>query len=376
MDYALLINRRRLLDTFLDLVNINSPSFQEREIGLYIARRLEAVGCRVVFQEYDRSFNLIGVKEGADGRRGPLLLSAHMDTVEPTEGIRIEEDGEMVRSAGATVLGADDKSAIAQIIEALEVIHARGLPHGYIEIALTSAEEKGLCGARNLDPGMLRSRQAIVLDSGGSVGSIIVGAPTHVTYEMRITGRAAHAGLEPEKGLSAISVSADIIRALPDGRIDPVTTANIGIINGGTATNVVAKEVVINGEIRSHDAGVLAGTKDTIFRLAREIAAGRGAGLEVHEHEEYRTFRIPDDEPFVRFIGEAMKRSGIASRLAITGGGSDANVFNQRGILAVNISTGMQNVHSTGEFILKKDLYHGCLVLLECLAGEPWSVPG
>lgn len=362
-----LINKQRLLKTFLELARINSPSFDEREIGAFLIKRLEQAGCAVVVQGYDQSFNLIGVKQGTRTETAPLLLSAHMDTIEPTDGIKITIDEEMIRSTGGTVLGSDDKSAIAQILEALDVIREQNLPHGDIEIVFTSAEERGLFGAKNLDYSRIRSRQAIVLDSSGSVGKIIVGAPTHITYEMRLTGRAAHAGIEPERGLSAIRVAGAIIAAVPDGRIDPETTANIGVIRGGTATNVVPKEVVLHGEIRGHDGGVLRATRDRIFDTARKIAASWHADLAIQEHEEYRTFTLSPEGPFMELLKGAFRRCSIEPVLTLTGGGSDANIFNQNGILAVNISTGMQKVHSTDEFILKKDLYDGCHVLLECI---------
>ncbi|MGC2061430.1 MAG: M20/M25/M40 family metallo-hydrolase [Thermodesulfovibrionales bacterium] len=362
-----LINKQRLLKTFLELAEINSPSFDEREIGAFLIKRLEQAGCKVVVQEYEQSFNLIGVKQGMKIETAPLLLSAHMDTIEPTDGIKITIDDEMVRSTGETVLGSDDKSAVAQILEALDVIREQDLPHGDIEVVFTSAEERGLFGAKNLDYSRIRSRQAIVMDSSGSVGKIIVGAPTHITYEMRIIGRPAHAGIEPELGLSAIRVAGAIIAAVPDGRIDPETTANIGIIRGGTATNVVPKEVVLHGEIRSHYDGVLRTTADRIFDTARKIADSYQANLDIQEHEEYRAFSLSPDVPFMELMQAAFRRCGIEPVLTLTGGGSDANIFNQNGIHAVNISTGMQKVHSADEYILKKDLYDGCHVLLECI---------
>ncbi|MBA4372798.1 MAG: peptidase M20 [Thermodesulfovibrio sp.] len=362
-----LINEQRLLKTFLELAEINSPSFSERDIGAFLIKRLEQAGCRVLVQEYQESFNLIGLKQGTRPETEPLLLSAHMDTIEPTEGIRISIDEEMVRSTGDTVLGSDDKSAIAQVLEALDVIREQDLPHGDIEVVFTSAEERGLFGAKNLDYSRIRSRQALVLDSSGSVGKIIVGAPTHITYEMRIVGRPAHAGIEPELGLSAIRVAGAIAAAVPDGRIDPMTTANIGLISGGTATNVVPKEVVLHGEIRSHEEAVLRATRDRIFGTAREIADRYKATLDIREREEYRSFSLSSEGPFMELLKAAFRRCGIEPVPALTGGGSDANIFNQNSIYAVNISTGMQKVHSTDEFILLKDLYDGCHVLLECI---------
>jgi tripeptide aminopeptidase len=362
------INRDRLTDTFIELVRTNSPSFAERYIGDALAAKLEKAGFRVTFQEYGRSFNLIAHKKGSRPESLPLMLSAHMDTIEPTEGISFAVENDLIRTTGATVLGADDKSALAQIVEAVTVLGERDIPHGDLEIVFSSAEEKGLCGARNLDFPAIKSRHALVLDSSGSVGKLIVAAPTHRTYEMRITGRPAHAGIEPEKGINAIRVAARIIAEVPDGRIDDRTTANIGIITGGTATNVVPKEVIINGELRSHDRATLDKTQMQIMDTARRIAEEHHALLSISVQEEYTAFTIAQDEPFIRFLAGVFRKCGIEPSCAATGGGSDANIFHTRGIQAVNLSNGMQKVHSTEEFIYMEDLFNGCLVTLEAIA--------
>jgi len=359
-----LINRKRLIDTFVDLIRINAPSFDEKEIGAFLARRLSAAGCSVKVQRYEKSFNLIAVKKGRK-KTSPLLLSAHMDTIEPTTGITFMIDKDRIRSTGATVLGADDKSALAQILEALTVLHDNEIPHGDLEIIFTSAEERGLQGARNLNFENIKSRHALVLDSGGSVGNLIIGAPTHITYTMTVTGRSAHAGIEPEQGISAIRVAAEIITKMPDGRIDEDTTANIGIINGGTATNVVAREVVIRGELRSHSIKTLDTTKRVIFETAERIAQKRQTRIDISKDIEYKSFRIAKGEPFLKFLTAVFEECGIVPVLKKTGGGSDANIFHQHGIMAINISNGMQKVHSPEEFILIDDLYKGCAVVLK-----------
>lgn len=367
MNLAQYINQERLIETFLGLIRINSPSGSEREIGYILGKKLEDAGCRVEFQEYERSFNLIAFKKGTNPGIPPLLLSGHMDTIEPTDGVTYSIEEGIIRTTGNTVLGADDKSALAQILEALTVINERGFPHGDIEIVFTSAEENGLFGAKNLDFGRLRSRRALVLDSSGGVGKIVIAAPTHCTYEMKITGRPAHAGIEPEKGISAIRVAARIIAEVPDGRINQETTANIGIIKGGTATNVVPKEVLVKGELRSHNTRDLEETKKRIFETAEAIAGQNGARIEISGQEEYVAFRIDENEPFLRFLDGVYENCGIEPVHTQTGGGSDANIFNQRGIKAINLSTGMQKVHSTEEFIEIKDLYNGSLIVLKAI---------
>ena len=371
LDIAQYINQDRLIETFTDLIRINSPSFNEREIGDFLKKKLEYTGCTVEFQEYDRSFNLIAIKKGTNPNIPPLLLSGHMDTIEPTEGIAFSIEEGIIRTTGNTVLGADDKSALAQILEVLTVINEKEIPHGDLEIVFTSAEENGLFGAKNLDFTRLRRKHALVLDSSGNVGSIVIAAPTHHTYEMKITGKAAHAGIEPEKGISAIRVAARIISEVSDGRINAGTTANIGVIKGGTATNVVPKEVIIKGELRSQNEGDLEKTKQALFNIAEIVAKQNGAQLEIASREEYKAFRIDENDPFLRFLDETYKECGLEPVHTTTGGGSDANIFNQNGIMAINISTGMQKVHSTEEHIHIKDLYNGSVVVLSAIASLP-----
>lgn len=371
LDIAQYINQDRLIETFIELIRINSPSFNEREIGDFLNKRLEYTGCTVEFQEYDKSFNIIAFKKGTISNIPPLLLSGHMDTIEPTEGITFSIEDGVIRTTGNTVLGADDKSALAQILEVLAVINEKEIPHGDLEIVFTSAEENGLFGAKNLDFTRLRSKHALVLDSGGGVGNIVIAAPTHHTYEMKITGKAAHAGIEPEKGISAIRVAARIISEVSDGRINAGTTANIGVIKGGTATNVVPKEVTIKGELRSQNEGDLEKTKKALFNTAETVAKQNGAQLEIASREEYKAFRIDENDSFLRFLDGIYKECGLEPVHTTTGGGSDANIFNQNGIMAINISTGMQKVHSTEEHIYIKDLYNGSVVVLSAIASLP-----
>lgn len=363
MKKELLINRKRLVTTFIELININSPSFDEDLIGSHLEKLFRDLGFKITRQRYDRSFNIIAMNKGSLRGVRPLMLSAHMDTIEPTEGIRYAIKNGIIRSTGSTVLGADDKAAIAQIIEAVTALQEQGIPHGDIEVVLTSAEERGLCGVKNLDFKKIRSRHAVVLDSGGPVGRIVIAAPTHITYEMRIKGRPAHAGIEPERGLNAIRVASEIIASVPDGRIDVVTTANIGMVRGGTATNVVPKEVVINGEVRSHNPATLRAIKNTIFDKAKTIAKDRNAKVSIKAQEEYRAFRISESEPFLGFMDDIFQRAGISPEHTVTGGGSDANIFNQHGMIALNLSIGMQKVHSHEEYIHIDDLVNGTIII-------------
>ncbi|MGE5894386.1 MAG: M20/M25/M40 family metallo-hydrolase [bacterium] len=370
MNSVFAVDQERILRTFLELVEINAPSFGEQEIAHVLAQKLEQAGCRVEIQDYGRALNIIASKKGRKSGM-PILLSGHMDTVEPAEGVLYSIEDGIIRTKGPTVLGADDKSALAQIIEAITLLEEKGIPHGDIEIVFTSAEEKGLHGAKNLDFKGLKSRHALILDSSGPVGNLVIAAPTHLTYEMKVIGKSAHAGIEPEKGLSAIKAAAEIIANIPDGRINEGTTANIGMIHGGTATNVVPREVSIHGEMRSLDQEDLMRTKKTIFDTARTIAKKRRVRLDIREEEEYRAFQITENDSFIQFLCGVYTVCGIEPSLVVSGGGSDANVFNGKGIKAVNISNGMQKVHSNDEFIAISDLVKGALIVLKVLTEFP-----
>jgi len=364
---VVMINKDRIIDTFARLLRINSPTFQEHEIIEYIKGELSKQGFQVYIQEYGQSANLIARKKGTLFDCPTIILNAHTDTVEDTSSIEFENNGIHFKSTGKTILGSDDKSGIAQIIEAVRVISENNIPHGTIEIVFTSAEEKGLIGAKNLDTTLIEGKYALVLDCSGPVGNLIIAAPTHITYTMTIIGKSAHAGIEPEKGINAIRVASEIIMAIPDGRIDEYSTANVGVINGGSATNIVPKEVVLRGEIRSHNKEVINSNWDFLTSKAYEITDKYKAGLKIDKTIEYEAFRIKEDEPFLITIQDAYKRCAINPCLTITGGGSDANIFNQNGIKAINISNGMQSVHSQDEFILLEDLIKGAEVVLEVI---------
>jgi tripeptide aminopeptidase len=361
------INKKRLLDTFIELVKINSPPFGEKEIGEVLSDKLRRAGCVVDIQDYGPSFNIIARKKGRRRHSPPLLLCGHMDTIEPTEDIAFELENDVVRTMGSTVLGADDKSALAQIVEAVTVLEEREIPHGDIEVVFTSAEENGLIGGKNLDFLRLKSRHSLVLDTSGDIGRLVIASPAHHTYELRISGRSAHAGIEPEKGISSVKVAAEIISAVPDGRLDSETTANIGIVKGGTATNVVPRETVVNGEVRSHNRETLERIKGTIFDVARMTSHKYHAQVHISEQEEYESFKLEGSEPFLVFMEKVCSSCDIGPVRIMTGGGSDANILNHRGIKTINMSTGMRNVHSTEEYIDVRDLYKGCLVVVKAI---------
>ena len=244
-----MINPDRLVNTFLDLVRIDSPSGQEAIIGRELQARLTALGLAAGIDEHG---NVIARLDG-DGVNW-LLLSAHMDTVGQDTGIQpIIRDG-VISSDGTTILGGDDKSGVAAILETIAVLQEQRLSHPPLEVVITVGEEVGLLGAKLVDKSILRAKQGIVMDAGGPIGHIVISAPGQDSLQITVHGVAAHAGSEPEKGINAIRVAAEAIAAMPLGRIDFETTCNIGIIEGGTARNIVPDIVKITGEARSRDA--------------------------------------------------------------------------------------------------------------------------
>jgi tripeptide aminopeptidase len=358
------IDDTRLLQTFLALIQIDSPSGQEATIAAELHDRLRALDVDV---HTDPTGNVLG---RWDGSGLPLLLSAHMDTVAPGAGIRpVVKDG-VVRSDGTTILGSDDKSGIAVILEALTVLREQGRRPS-VEIAFTVGEETGLLGAKALDPGWLRSREALVLDSGGPLHAIVYGAPTSDKFAATVHGQAAHAGSNPEDGINAILVAAQGIAQMPLGRIDEETTSNIGLIQGGQAVNVVPDRVEMRGEARSHDVGKL-DAQTAAMRQALEQAVARhpGARLELDIRRSYEAYRLARNEPLIQRIARALSAMGEpAPDFRLSGGGSDANILNARGIMAVPVSTGMQAVHTNQEWVAVSDMAR-CAELVTRILGS------
>lgn len=362
-----MIDQNRLVNTFLELVRIDSPSGHEEAIGRDLTARLEALGLTVT---QDSTGNLIARQNGAgEGANDPpLLLSAHMDTVGTDTNIQpVIADG-IIRSDGATILGADDKSGVAVILEVLRVLAEEGLAHPPLEVVITVNEEQGLVGAKSLDTSQLLAREGIVLDSGGVIGTVIVSAPYQDKLFVTVHGRAAHAGAEPERGINAIRVAAEAIAAMPLGRIDEETTANVGIIRGGVATNIVPDEVELHCEARSRDEAKLIAQMQAMRAALEEAAARHKATVDLQQERSYNGFSLSAKTPIVERAVAAVEALGLAPLLLPSGGGSDANILNAGGISTINLSTGMVEVHTVNEHISIEDLTQSAKLLLQILA--------
>jgi tripeptide aminopeptidase len=358
----------RLLSTFLELVQIDSPTGSEAECAAYCAARLEALGFNVRFDDSAAKTgsnvgNLIAERVGASPK--VLAFSAHLDCVEPCRGVQpVVEDG-VIASAGETVLGADDKAGIAATLEACERLVADDGPPVSLKVLFTVQEEAGLVGAKHMADGDAACDLCLVLDAEGPPGGIVVGAPTHYTFVAEFVGRASHAGVAPEKGVSAINMAADAISRMRLGRLDENTTANIGPVHGGTATNVVAARCEVRGECRSHDTGVVEALRDEMDRAMRDAAEAAGGTVDVKWTREYEGFGSTEEDPHVKIVMRACDEAGLVPLTYRTGGGSDANVLAAKGVPVLALACGMQGVHGTDEHVALADIEAATAVCVE-----------
>ena len=381
-----MVNTERIIREFTALASIDSPSFQEGAIAHYLQQRFEALGAQVVFDDAgaavgSQSGNLIA-RLPARGKSGEaLLLSAHMDTVQPGEGVQpVLTDG-VFRSAGDTILGADDKAGLTEILEALAVVQEENIPHGPIEIVVTICEEQGLMGAKALDLSQLSATRGLALDTCG-VDCVTNRAPGANRLRIDIEGVESHAGIAPEKGISAIEVAARAIARMPLGRIDAETTANIGRIEGGVADNIVAKEVKIHAEARSHDAEKLARQTQAMvdaFEQAAEALARtidgqrRRAQVRASVRPDYPIMAVAQDHPVMLLLQSAAADLGRPCQVMTGGGGSDANIFTGGGLPTVILGSGMAQVHSVHEQVTVADMVRVSELLVAILR-RAWDV--
>lgn len=354
------MNPNRLLDLFCSLVRIESPSYREAAMAARCADELRALGCEVRFDDSaaetgSDTGNLIAHLPGTAA--GHIVLSAHMDTVEPCRSIEpVVADG-VVRSAGETILSADDKAGVAAILEGLRSAVEAGGPRPNVTVLFTTCEEQHLLGSGALAADALpEGAPCYVFDADGAPGSIIVGAPCHWMLEASFHGRAAHAGVAPEEGVSAIRMAAAAIAAMPLGRLDEVTTANVGVIEGGGATNVVPDACTLRGECRSVVAERAEEVKAAMTAALEEASAQTGGTVDVRWTKSYDAVNFAEDDPVVEQVARAARAIGLEPQYRRSGGGSDANVLTARGVRALTLGVGMAAFHSTDEHIAVADL--------------------
>ncbi|WP_214777503.1 M20/M25/M40 family metallo-hydrolase [Exiguobacterium sp. s22] len=357
-----MVNETRVLDTFLGLVGIDSETKEEAVICEHLKGVFTELGCDVYEDDASTKTahsgnNLIitlpATKENVD----PIYFTSHMDTVTPGKGIKTSIKDGYVVTDGTTILGADDKTGLTAMIELVRVLKEKQIPHGQIQFVITVGEESGLVGAKVLDLSKIDAKFGFALDSDGPVGDIIVAAPTQAKVNAKIYGKTAHAGVAPEKGISAIQIAAKAIAKMPLGRIDEETTANIGRFEGGRATNIVCDYVEVLAEARSLSHEKMEKQAETMKQAYIEVAESFGGRAEVEIDIMYPGFKFEEGDEVVEVAKRAAQTIGRPTRILHSGGGSDANVIAGGGIPTVNLAVGYEEIHTTNERMPLEELY-------------------
>lgn len=367
-----MVNRERLVNSFIEYVKIDSESTKEKKFANFIEDELKKIGLDVYIDnaglniETDAKGNIIAKLEGNKDKES-IIFCCHLDTVTPGEGIKPVIKDDVIYSDGTTVLGGDNKAGIAAIIESLKIIKENNLDHGLIEVVFTICEENGLLGSKNLEFEKLQSEKALVFDSGGDPGQIIVKGPAQDVLNVKIHGRAAHAGVAPEEGISAINVAASAISKMKLLRVDKETTANIGIFEGGKATNIVTPEVSIKAEARSLCNQKLQAQSNHMKECFENAAKEFGAEVEVEISRMYSAFTIDENDELVNLAKKAYSNIGIEAFTESSGGGSDINILNAKGIKTINLGIGERKCHTLEEHLHIKDLVNVSKVILEII---------
>jgi len=349
-----MVNKDRLVNEFIELVQVDSESKNEAEIAGVLKEKLAALGLEVIEDDTKEktglgSGNIIAKLKGTVSSADPILFTCHFDTVTPGNGIKPVINGDMIESDKTTILGADDKAGIAALLEGIRLLQEANIAHGDIELVLTAGEEIGLLGSSAVDMKQLNSKYGFALDNGDQVGGIIVASPDHGKITAKVHGVAAHAGVAPENGVSAIEIAAKAITNMPLGRLDEELTANIGIISGGERTNVVCDLVEITGEARAITFSKLENQMKKMSEALEVAAAERGCTVDIDVSYERVGYTLKETDTVVEVAKTAITKVGREPELQATGGGSDANIFTIGGIPTTNLSVGYLDIHSKEE---------------------------
>ncbi|MGI4789176.1 MAG: M20/M25/M40 family metallo-hydrolase [Janthinobacterium lividum] len=355
------VNQERLVQTFLDMVRVDTPPRQEKAASEIAYKMLVDLGFECDYDDAGEKVggnigNLIAFKKGTIEGAPTIFFSSHFDTVEATPGLEPIIEGDVIRTDGNTVLGADDICGMAPIIEAMRILDEQNISHGDIQLLLTICEEIGLIGAKLMDPSRIKAKFGYVLDAGPPVGSLVYSAPTQDIFEVWIHGKPAHAGAQPEDGVSAILVAAKAIARMKLGRVDHETTANVGVIQGGTATNIIPAECYLKCEARSRNDAKLEKQRDHMIACFQEEADAAGITLDIKNENAYSAYELGMDDQVLTIGMAAAERIGLESLLRVTGGGADANIFNANGFPTTVLGCGMMNIHRHDEYVLISDM--------------------
>jgi tripeptide aminopeptidase len=376
----MMINQERIKNLLLELVQIDSHSRRERNVAERIRKYCEELGAEVSIDDAGEkvggnSGNVIARFRGTIPGAEPIMMSAHMDTVVPGESVKPVIEGDIIRTDGTTVLGGDDKSGCAVILESIRCLKEQNIPHTDIEAVFSICEEVGLLGAKHLDVSKIRSRYGLVFDSDDP-GFLFTRGPSSNHLEIEVHGLESHAGVAPEQGISAIRIAAEAITRMKLGRIDEETTANIGVIHGGAATNIIPNLVTLWGEARSLSEEKLEAQCAHVVQCFEEAARGyevtvegklTRASVKAKVDRDYSSMDVPDSSRVVQLVIEAASRMGLKVETMASGGGCDANIFNRKGIECANLGTGMRAIHTVNEWLDVKDMYASAEMTLEIL---------
>ncbi len=351
-DPKLTMKKSELLELFVNLCRIDSPSGEEKSVGDYVIEHFARHKIRAGRDAYG---NVIA-KVAGEGK--PLVLSAHLDTVEPGRAVKPVVRNGVVRSDGRTILGADDKAGLAAAIAVAQEAVGQGWRIRPLELVFTRQEETDLDGVHNLDWSRIRAREGFILDGSDDPGRITIAAPYIYNIDIQVKGRAAHAGVEPQKGINALAIAADAISELKLGRIDRQTTANIGTLAAGSASNSIPAEAVMHAETRSHSQKSALAQIEIINRaFKRAVRRRRGAKLSFSSTLACRGYRYDKKDPLIKELKAAMTAHGWTVAWEESCGASDANVWAEKQIKAVEISIGYRDAHTTDEWIKVDDIW-------------------
>ncbi len=357
--------QQRIIDEFFQLVSIDSPTLGEAKISEVLKKKLQELGFSEIIEDDvskvigGTANNIFAFMAGSAKNAHDLptiMLSAHMDCVNPCLGVKPQLVDGIISSCGDTVLGSDDKAGIVAILEGIRRLKEDNIPFANVQVIFSVAEEGGIYGTKHMDKSKIKADFGYVLDAGGTPGVIVYAAPGSYKFHIKVMGRAAHAGIAPEDGISAIMVAAKALQNFPQGRVDEQSTANVGSIKGGHATNIVPDLVEITCEVRSLDRETLENLSKQIIYIFEKATDKTGATVDITIDKCYEAFKLEQDMPAILLAKNAANAMGLKVSVEPTGGGSDANHFNAYGLPTVPLGTGMSKVHTTDEYIAVEHL--------------------
>lgn len=362
-----MINKNRLINTFISLIKIHSPSKSEKNVADFLIKKLKNLGVNKLyldnnFNNYNGSAPVIFAKFDGNLPGEGITLCAHMDVIEPSKNVIPLIENDIIKSDGTTTLGGDDKAGIASILETIEFIKENNLNHKDIFIIFTPCEENGLLGAKsinwdNIPKDVFPAKNIIVVDNAGKAGIIAHSAPTKYNFNFTIFGKKAHAGIEPEKGVNSISVASEIISNFKTGRIDSLTTSNISKITSDFANNVVPDFCYFEGEIRGHSETTVLNILNNYENICKNICNKNNAKFKFESKCDFPVLKSTDNLYFAKSFERVYKSLGTETSLVSIGGGSDSNVFSKQGFNSIIVGVGMYKVHTLNEYLVLKDLF-------------------